>query len=96
MIILKQPIVTEKVNAASDKLNCYGFEVNPRANKIQIKQAVEKTYGVSVESVKTMNYYGKKKVRYTKTTIQKGNKPGRKKAMVFLKPGDKIDFFSNI
>ena len=59
MSIIRQPIVTEKMNTASDKLNCYGFVVDPRANKIQIKQAVEKAYSVTVDSVKTMNYYGK-------------------------------------
>ena len=96
MNIIRQPIVTEKMNAASDKLNCYGFEVNPKANKIQIKHAVEKAYGVTVDSVKTMNYYGKVKSRFTKTGVMVGNKPRIKKAVVFLKEGDKIDFFTNI
>jgi large subunit ribosomal protein L23 len=96
MSIIRQPIVTEKMNAASEKLGCYGFVVDPRANKIQIKQAVEKAYTVTVESVKTMNYYGKKKSRQTKNAVQTGNRPMRKKALVYLKEGDKIDFFGNI
>lgn len=96
MNIIRQPVVTEKINAASDKLNCYGFIVDSRANKIQIRQAVEKAYGVTVNSVKTMNYYGKKKSRFTKTGAIEGRKIQRKKAIVFLKDGDKIDFFSNI
>lgn len=96
MNIIRQPIVTEKMNAASEKQNCYGFLVNPNANKIQIKQAVEKTYAVTVDSVKTMNYYGKNKTRFTKTGVLVGKKALRKKAVVFLKKGDKIDFFSNI
>lgn len=96
MSILREPIVTEKMNASSEKLNCYGFVVDPRANKIQIKNAVEQTYGVTVDSVRTMNYYGKRKVRQTKTMIQAGNKSQRKKALVYLKDGDKIDFFGNI
>lgn len=96
MSIIRQPIVTEKMNASSEKLNCYGFIVDSRANKIQIKQAIEQTYGVTVDSVKTMNYYGKRKVRQTKNAIQAGNRVQRKKAVVFLKDGDKIDFFGNI
>jgi large subunit ribosomal protein L23 len=96
MNIITHPVVTEKMNAASDKQNCYGFIVDPKANKIMIKDAVEKAYGVTVEAVKTMNYYGKKKTRFTKTGVTTGNKVKRKKALVYLKDGDKIDFFSNI
>ena len=95
MSILKAPIVTEKMNAVSEKLGRYGFLVDKNANKIQIKKIVEKTYGVTVESVNTMNYYGKTKVRYTKAVI-KGKKNALKKALVTLKKGDTIDFFSNI
>ena len=96
MNIIKQPIITEKMTAASEKLGRYGFLVDKKANKIQIKQAVEKIYGVTVEAVKTMNYYGKQKSRFTKTGIVEGKKNSQKKAVVYLKKGDTIDFFSNI
>ena len=96
MNILIQPVITEKQNQHSEKMNAYGFLVNPAANKIQIKIAVEKAYGVTVNSVNTMNYYGKTKVRYTKKGFLNGRKPQYKKAVVHLKAGDKIDFFSNI
>ena len=96
MIILIKPIVSEKMTAISEKLGSYGFVVNKNSNKVQIKQAVEAMYGVSVSDVNTMNYYGKKSVRYTKTGVQQGRKNMFKKAVVTLKKGETIDFFSNI
>ena len=96
MSIIRRPIVTEKMTAASEKSGNYGFIVDKSANKIQIKQEVEKIYGVTVEAVRTMNYYGKQKSRYTKTGILHGRKNSSKKALVSLKKGDSIDFFSNI
>ena len=96
MSIIKQPIVTEKMSAASEKFGRYGFVVDKKANKIQIKNAVEKMYGVTVDSVRTMNYYGKIKSRFTKTGAIKGRKNTQKKAVIFLKKGEVIDFFSNI
>ena len=65
MGILVKPIVTEKLTIQGDKLNRYGFIVDRTANKIEIKKAVEQQYGVSVADVKTVNYYGKRKSRYT-------------------------------
>ena len=67
-----QPIVTEKANAVSEKLNRYTFKVSPKANKFQIKSLVESLYGVKVTSVNTMNYDGKRKMRYTKSGIISG------------------------
>ncbi len=96
MEIIIKPIVTEKVTAMAEKLNRYGFCVNPDANKLQIKEAVEKMYNVTVVEVNTMNYNGKKKSRYTKTGLVVGKTPAYKKAMVTLKDGDAIDFYSNI
>lgn len=96
MSILKQPIITEKMTAITEKLGRYGFLVDKKANKIQIKQAVKEMYGVNVESVKTMNYYGKTRTRYTKTGFQSGNKNTFKKAIVTLAQGEVIDFYSNI
>ena len=96
MIIIKKPVITEKMTAISEKLNKYAFIVDKNANKIQIKDAVEKLYDVKVAAVNTMNYDGKKKSRYTKAGIVTGRRPAFKKAVVTLKEGDTIDFFSNI
>ena len=96
MSILIKPIVTEKLTAQGEKLNRYGFIVDRKANKLQIKDAVEKMYGVSVESVNTINYYGKRKSRYTKSGLLCGRTNHFKKAYVTLAGSDKIDFYSNI
>lgn len=95
MSILKQPLVTEKVSSLNEK-GKYGFIVDINANKIQIKQAVEKQYGVNVERVNTINVMGKFKTRYTKTGILAGRKPNYKKAIVTLAEGEVIDFYSNV
>ena len=96
MDILLKPIVTEKMTDQSDKFNRYGFIVARDANKVQIKRAVEEMYGVTVESVKTMIYNGKKKVRYTKSGIMSGRTPVYKKAIITVAEGETIDFYSNI
>ena len=96
MIIIKKPVITEKMTAISEKLNKYAFIVDKRANKLQIKQAVQDLYGVQVESVNTINYEGKLKSRYTKTGIINGRRDAFKKAIVTLAKGETIDFFSNI
>ena len=97
MGIIIKPIVTEKQTAITDKFpNRYGFRVSPDANKLEIKKAVEEMYGITVESVNTMNYAGKKKSRYTKSGIINGKTSAFKKAIVTLKEGETIDFFSNI
>lgn len=96
MNILKEPIITEKMTSTTEKLGSYGFVVDKKANKIQIKNAVEQMYSVTVQSVKTMNYYGKKKSRYTKAGVIEGKKGSFKKAIVSLKKGDIIDFYNNI
>ena len=97
MGIIIKPIVTEKQTAISEKFpNRFGFRVSPDANKIQIKAAVEALYGVNVVSVNTMNYGGKLKSRFTKSGVISGKMPAFKKAIVTLKKGETIDFFSNI
>ena len=96
MIIIKKPVITEKMTAISEKLNKYAFIVDKRANKLQIKQAVQDLYGVQVESLNTINYEGKLKSRYTKTGIISGRRDAFKKAIVTLAKGETIDFFSNI
>jgi len=96
MNVLIKPIITEKMTAESELYNRYGFIVDPRANKIQIKDAVEATYGVAVKKVRTMNYGPTRKSRYTKTGIQHGKTNAVKKAIVDVVEGDIIDFYSNL
>ena len=94
--ILVKPIITEKMTLLGEKLNRYGFIVHKKANKIQVKNAVESMYGVSVKAVKTMIVPGKTRVRYTKRGMDTGIKSSYKKAIVTLNDGDTIDFYSNI
>ncbi|MCD8202695.1 MAG: 50S ribosomal protein L23 [Prevotella sp.] len=97
MSIIIKPLVTEKMNGITEKQpNRYGFVVRPKADKLQIKKEVEALYNVKVVGVNTMNYAGKRSSRYTKAGLIKGKKPAFKKAIVTLKEGDTIDFYSNI
>lgn len=96
MNILVKPIVTEKMTAQSEDHNRYGFVVDKRANKLQIKKAVEELYDVRVATVNTMRYAGKRKVRYTKSGVSTGKTNAFKKAVVTLEEGEVIDFYSNI
>jgi len=96
MEILLKPIVTEKMTSQGDKYNRYGFIVAKNANKLQIKKAVEELYDVTVDSVNTMRYDGKAKSRNTKSGILRGKTVSRKKAIITLEEGSKIDFYSNI
>jgi large subunit ribosomal protein L23 len=95
MSILKKPLVTEKVSALNEK-GKYGFIVASEANKVEIKNAVEKQYGVNVEKVNTMIVMGKLKTRYTKAGVLSGRRPNYKKAIVTLAEGEVIDFYSNV
>ena len=96
MEIIFKPILTEKMTILGEKLNRYGFIDDNKANKIEIKKAVEELYGVTVADVNTMRYAGKRKSRYTKAGLLVGKTNSFKKAIVTLKSGDKIDFYSNI
>ena len=96
MEILLKPVITEKMTAASEEYNRYGFIVDHRANKIQIKEAVESMYGVTVDAVNTLNHDGKSRRRFTKTGVQNGRTNSYKKAIVTLAEGETIDFFSNV
>ena len=96
MGIIIKPIVTEKLTVLGEKLNRYGFIVSRDANKIEIKAAVEQMYNVTVASVNTVNYQGKRKSRYTKAGMLKGHTNHYKKAYVTLAGEDKIDFYANI
>lgn len=95
MSVLKKPLVTEKVSALNEK-GKYGFIVDTAANKVEIKKAVEKKYGVNVQSVNTMVVMGKFKSRFTKAGVLSGRKPNYKKAIVTLAQGEVIDFYSNV
>ena len=96
MGIIVKPLVTEKMTAITEKLNRFGFIVRPEANKLEIKKEVEALYNVTVDEVNTMRYAGKNKSRYTRSGIINGRTNAFKKAIVTLKEGDTIDFYSNI
>ncbi|MEA4982264.1 MAG: 50S ribosomal protein L23 [Paludibacter sp.] len=96
MGIIIKPIVTEKMTKLGEKLNRYGFKVDKDANKIEIKQAIEALYNVTVLEVNTMIAAPKKKSRFTKSGVINGQSSAYKKAIVTLKAGEQIDFYSNI
>jgi len=94
--IIIKPVITEKMTDLGEKLNRYGFIVQKKANKLQIKKAVEELYGVEVVAINTMNYSGKSKSRFTKGGYVSGKTNSFKKAIVTLAEGETIDFYSNI
>lgn len=96
MGIIIKPLVTEKMTMTTEKFNRFGFIVRPEANKLEIKNEIEAIYNVTVVDVNTIRYAGKSKSRYTKAGIIKGRTNAYKKAVVALKEGDTIDFYSNI
>lgn len=96
MGILIKPIITEKITSQSEKFNRYGFIVSKDANKLEIKAAVEKMYGVKVDSVNTQQYIGKVKSRNTTRGLAVGRVNRSKKAVVTLKKGEVIDFYASI
>ena len=96
MNILIKPIITEKATSDSELFNRYAFVVNKKANKLEIKNAVEKAYGVTIENVRTMNYPVQRNTKYTKSEIVQAMKGAYKKAIVQLAEGESIDFYSNI
>jgi large subunit ribosomal protein L23 len=96
MDILRKPILTEKASLLTEKLNRYSFKVDPKANKLQIRQEIEKMYNVKISSINTMVVFGKTKNRSTKAGFVSGHAAKYKKAVVTLKDGDIIDFYSTI
>lgn len=96
MSILIKPIITEKATMQSELLNAFAFEVNTKANKVEIKKAVEAAYGVSVEKVRTINVRPERRTRHTKTGIQNGKTNAVKKAIVQLAEGETIDLYTNM
>jgi large subunit ribosomal protein L23 len=91
-----KPIITEKAETLSEKLGQYSFVVDRKANKLEIRKAIEKLFNVSVRSVNTMIVPGKERSRYSRNGVQKGTKSAYKKAIVTLTDGEKIDFFADI
>jgi large subunit ribosomal protein L23 len=94
--VLIKPILTEKANAQQDKLRRYAFRVAKKANKLEIKKAIESFYGVTVTNVNTAVSPAKNKSRFTKAGIISGRKPSYKKAFVTVAEGENIDLYSNV
>ena len=95
MSVLIKPIITEKATNDSESKNCFTFQVEKNANKVQIKNTVESYYGVKVKKVRTINVRSNSKIRYTKSGIQYGNSNSFKKAIVQLHDGETIDLYAN-
>jgi len=92
--VIRRPVVTEKSNYLADVHNQFTFVVNPKANKLQIKQAIELAWpDVSVEKIRIANMPAKRSRRLRRMAIRKA---GWKKAIVTLEPGDSIDLFEGI
>ncbi|HET8808640.1 MAG TPA: 50S ribosomal protein L23 [Flavobacteriaceae bacterium] len=96
MSILIKPIITEKATNDSELRNRFTFMVNNKANKIEIKDAVEAAYGVSVTKVRTMNVRPDRKTKFTKTGVVTGKTSAYKKAIVQVAEGDTIDLYTNL
>ena len=96
MSILIKPIITEKATTNSELNNCFTFQVNTKANKVEIKKAVEAAYGVSVKKVRTINVRPDRKTKFTKTGVQHGKTNAVKKAIVQLAEGETIDLYTNM
>ncbi len=94
MSVLIRPVISEKATNSNEVLSQYSFYVNPKANKLQIKDAIEKAYGVTVTKVSTMISAPKVKSRYTKTGVQVGKTNKLKKAIIHVAEGQEIDLFS--
>jgi large subunit ribosomal protein L23 len=96
MNILIKPIISEKMQAVSEKYNRYGFIVDRKATKSQIKFAIEEVYGVRIDRINTLVQRGRATSRQTKAGLIHGQKNTVKKAIVFVNKEDKIDIFSSI
>ena len=94
--VLVKPLLTEKANGQQDKLRRYAFKVARKANKLEIKKAIQEFYGVTVTDVNTAVIPGKNKTRYTKAGFVKGQKPAYKKAFVTVAEGETIDLYGSI
>lgn len=93
MDVLIKPLITEKISLQNEK-GVFGFQVDLKANKVEIKKAVEEMYGVNVTDVRTIIVAGKNKSRFTKRGFVSGRTPKYKKAIIQLAEGEMIDFFN--
>ena len=96
MSILIKPIITEKANNDSELNNRYTFQVEKRANKVEIKKAIESAYGVKVIKVRTINVRSDRRIRYTRAGMQFGKSNAIKKAIIQLADGESIDLYANV
>jgi len=94
--VLVKPILSEKINKQTEKFNRYAFVVDKKANKLEIKKAVEEFYGVQVANVNTTVIPSKAKSRYTKAGFVHGRKPAKKKAFVTVAEGETIDLYGTV
>jgi large subunit ribosomal protein L23 len=96
MSIIIKPIITEKITKQSEISNRFGFVVDKKANKVQIKKAVEAAYGVTIVAINTMNVRPDRSTKYTKSGLISGKTNAYKKAIVQVQDGETIDFYNNI
>jgi len=96
MSIIVRPIITEKITKEGEIFNRFGFVVDKKANKVQIKKAVEAAYGITVVEVNTMNVRPDRTTKYTKSGLISGKSNSYKKAIVQVQEGETIDFYNNI
>jgi large subunit ribosomal protein L23 len=94
--VLIKPILSEKINKQTEKMNRYAFIVSRKANKLEVKKAVEQFYGVQVTDVNTAVMPGKAKSRNTKAGVVSGRKPAKKKAYVTVADGETIDIYGTV
>ena len=94
--VLIKPIITEKSNKLSEKRNVYAFRVDRKANKLEIKKAIEAFYGISITDVNTVVVPSKSKSRVTKAGVISGRKPAYKKAYVTVAEGENVDLYGSL
>lgn len=94
--VLIKPILTEKANSQQESLRRFAFKVARKANKLEIKKAIESFYGVTVVDVNTSVIPGKNKTRFTKAGFIQGRKPAYKKALVTVAEGETIDLYGAV
>ena len=90
--IIKRPVITEKSTIERETRNIVTFAVAPDANKVEIKEAIEKLFDVTVLEVRTLRMLGKMR----RVGLHSGRKPSWKKARVRLREGDSIEFFEGV
>lgn len=94
--VIIKPLLTEKTSDQAENGNAFVFLVDRKTNKVEVKKAIEKVYGVTVNKVNTVNVMGKKKVRMTRGSYSVGRTNHYKKAIVYVAAGETIDLYANI